>query len=139
MADLTQTPANVSFSSTTARIEAGIAGATLACGDQVYKDPADNKWKLASTTSATTANIGGMALTPSTDTAAVAVLAYRDGLVMKPGATVAIGEAYGVSTNDGKIAPTSDWTTNDYMTQIGIGTSTSEITIALNITGVQHP
>jgi hypothetical protein len=52
MADLTITAANV-IAGNSAKTETGTAGATVTAGQVVYKDSADNKFKLADNDSAT--------------------------------------------------------------------------------------
>lgn len=139
MADITQTPADVEIGSAVGSIVNLVAGAAIVAGDQVYRDAADsNQVKPAITTSEATANVYGMAITSASEDGQVAVLQYRSGLIIDPGGTVTLGEIYGVSANGGKFAPTSDWTTDDFMTVVGVGISSTQIRVTVNATGIQH-
>lgn len=139
MADITQTPDNVTYSGTVTIVQRQ-AGAAITAGDIVYEDAADGrKWKPASASTATTAAAVAMALSSCADDQHFAAVLLQDGISINPGGTVVVGQDYGVSANAGNIAPTSDWTTNDYMTVLGIGVSASLIRIKANATGVQHP
>lgn len=53
-----------------------------------------------------------------------------------PGGTVVIGTVYVVDLTAGGIAPTADMLTGDFQTIIGVATTTSNINIDINVSGV---
>ena len=61
-----------------------------------------------------------------------------DGLI-NLGATLAVGQVYVVSATKGAIAPYGDLTTNDYVTILGVATTTALLDINILVSGVQKP
>lgn len=130
MADLTVTPASV-LAGTNATITRGIAGATITAGQAVYLDEATTgEWLLADSDSATVAARGsarfGIALNGASDGQPLAV---QTGGNITIGATVVAGVAYYLSDTPGGICPFADLATGDYVTLVGIATSTTVIAI----------
>ena len=137
MADLTITAASVipAASNTTVSYNE-TAGETITAGQAVYRDSGDNnECKKCDTTSAAKAAAYGIALNGASDGQPLAVL--RSGNI-NPGATVAVGEVYTVSDTAGGIAVAADNGSGDYVTVLGIGTTTSNIAIDIQATGVAH-
>ncbi len=143
MADVTQTPADVETGDHSSFQQAQ-AGEALIAGDFLYVDNDDSgKCKkadaAAATASETTASVAAMALTKAADDDYFAYMPLVDGQVFKPGGTVEVGTTYVVSpTTPGKIAPDTDLDTGDYISVIGVGVSTTDIQVGLNLTGVTH-
>lgn len=138
MADISQTPADVETGDhqTVVRVQVGEA---VSAGDVVYLDATEsNKAKRTDASALASAVAVGMVITKASDDGYAQLMQFNNGSTFKPGGTVVKGQSYGVSTNAGKIAPETDWGASDYMTIIGIGISTSEIRVGLNVTGVQH-
>jgi hypothetical protein len=127
MADLTITAANVAAGSG-AKIAYGTAGAALTAGQSLYLDSADGRYKLCDNDSATVAarSFAGIALHAAATGQPIAVL--TDGPITI-GATVAVGTIYCTSSTAGGIAPSADNGTGDYVTIIGIATSTSVVKV----------
>ena len=137
MADISVTPANV-LSGAGARIEHGIAGATVTQGQIVYLDQTTTgKWLLADADAATAAARGqgkiGVALNGAANGQPLAV--QIEGPITI-GATVVAGTSYFLSPNPGGIAPLADILTGDYVTLVGIATSTSVIKLDFQYSGV---
>lgn len=130
MADLTVTAASV-LAGTNAEIVRGTAGATITAGQAVYLDTASTgEWLLADSDSATVIARGsakfGIALNGASDGQPLAIQTGGDITI---GATVVAGTAYYLSDTPGGICPIADLATGDYITLIGIATSTAVIKI----------
>lgn len=133
MADLTITAANVLKASGGTQVT-GIAGEALTAGQSIYVDTADNsKIKLADADAATTAVVAGVTLN---DAATGQPIEYLTVGNYNPGATVVLGETYATSITPGGIAPIADILSGDFITIIGIATTTSNINININVGGV---
>ena len=136
MADLTITAANV-LAGANSVVESGVAGATITQGNTLYFDTTTNKWKLADNDDATVlvrmSGKGGIALNAASDGQPLSVL--RAGNVVI-GATLTAGTAYYLSANPGKICPVGDLVTGKTVVLIGIATSTTNLNVAINYTGV---
>lgn len=131
MATLVITPANV-LASASATKKAGVAGATITAGQLLYKDTDDsNKLKLADANgTALQRVVEGIALHGAFVGQPLAYV-VRDP-DFKCGATVVVGQDYMLASDTpGGLAPSSDAATGDYVTEIGVGKSTTN----LNITG----
>jgi hypothetical protein len=124
MADITVTAANVAQGAN-AVLEQGVYGGTIAQGQAVYLDAADNRYKLGDANdSALTAATRGIALT--------AGVAGQPGVIQKggrinPGGTVVPGTVYVQSATPGGIAPAADLASGHRVTVLGVGVSASEI------------
>ena len=134
MADLTITAANV-VKGAGAKTETGIAGVAVTAGQTVYKDSADNKYKLCDADSATAAvrTTRGIALDGA---AANQPLTIQTEGPITIGATVAQGVIYVQSDTPGGIMPAADLETGDYVTVLGVAISTTEIDLQINVSGV---
>lgn len=133
MADLSITGGSV-LKSTNATTRKGTAGAAVTGGAAVYLST-DNKLYLAQHdgTLAEAAAVG-VALHAA---GAGQPLEYLTGGNCTMGATVAIGEVYLVSATAGGIAPYADIGTGDYVTVLGIGSTTATMTVTINASGIQ--
>lgn len=137
MADLVLTPSAI-IAGSGARTENGTAGATITAGQVVYLDSATTgKWLLADADAATAAARGqgkiGVALNGASLNQPIAV--QTEGPITI-GATVVAGTAYYLSPTPGGIAPLADILTGDYVTLVGIATSTSVIKLDFQYSGV---
>ena len=113
-------------------------GTTIAAGQPVYLDPADNLLKLAdSNGSATTAKVKGIAMTPGVN-GGYGIIATEGGIILV-GTTAAQGETYYVGATAGTIIPDSDLTTADIVSRIGTASSTTQIELSIGNTGIVHP
>jgi len=135
MADLTQTVANVRRQITTQR-GSGTAGESISAGMPIYRLSTDNKWYKAGNGSATLADAGGIALT-NADVDEILDYAISGGINV--GATLTLAEIYVLSDTVGKIAPASDLGSGDFVTILGVASSTSQLELNLNSSGVAKP
>lgn len=126
MADLTITAANVVVD-TNATIEHGFASAAITAGQVVHKD-ANGKYALADTDSATALarKPRGIALNGGAIGQPIAVLTKGDVTI---GATIEAGTGYWLSGTAGGLCPVADVASGDYPCLIGIGKSTTVLTV----------
>lgn len=112
-----------------------LAGATITAGEPVYLD-VNNVWQLAKADTAAHAACKGIALHGALTGQPLAVQTSGNITI---GATVVAGTHYYVSGNNaGGIMPIGDFTTGQFITDLGIAISTTVIQLAINITGVTH-
>lgn len=132
MADLTITASSVVPAASVA-IYSGTAGGTITAGQAVYKDLTDsNKLKACDADVAASAVCAGIALNNASSGQAVHYMSEGD---LNPGATVAVGVPYFVSTTAGGICVLGDLATGDYITYLGTGTTTSNISVKIHVSG----
>lgn len=138
MADLSVTAANVAKSAGTTKY--GTAGETITAGQALYLASGDSKLYLldADDTEAKAA-FEGIALNGASADQPVAYLSAGDSAVINPGATVTVGEIYVASGTPGGIAPEGDLASSDYVTIIGIGLTSSTMSVIGESSGVQVP
>src|SRR4029434_2151406 len=107
MADVTIIPANVLFSTTDNHVK-GVAGATIAAGDVLYRDAADsNKMKLSDANGSASAKVvDGFALCGAAAGQPVVYTTEDPALVV--GGTLVSGTLYVLSATPGKICPHTD-------------------------------
>lgn len=133
MANLSVTAANVVPDEGYAYVE-GIAGETLTQGLVVYLKASDSRYWIAHCeTSSATATVIGIVLTGASAGQPVRVMT---GGTINIGATVAVGTVYLLSTA-GLIMPHGDIATSDWMSFLGIGTTTAKIKLGISNSGVQ--
>lgn len=136
MADLVITAANVVPASTATR-KTGTAGEAITAGMPVYIDASDNyKLKKADDTTAAKSAAVGIACN---DAAAGQPLSYVEEGDLAVGAVLTVGVAYGLSDNAGKIRPLSDNASGDYVTKLGLATTTSNLRVKVEALGVTIP
>lgn len=128
MANLTLTASAV-IPGSNAIIQTGVAGATIAAGDVLYKDTSDsNKLKLADANdaSAIVRAVAGIAVNSASAGQRVSYVTEDDNLTL--GTTLfAIGDTLILSATAGKIAPDSDCASGMYKTILGIAVTTGAI------------
>lgn len=138
MADLSVTAASV-LSSSTALTASGIAGATITAGQPLYIDTANsNVLKLADSNSTLlVSTVAGIALHGAA-TGQPVKYAYEDS-TFTPGATLAVGQTYVVSSTAGGIAPLVDLVTGDFPNVLFIAKSTTTAVLRIVRGGVVKP
>lgn len=135
MADLTITAANVRAESD-ARIQTGTAAETITPGDALYNN-SSSQLALADATDAAKDALVGVSVGYAD---AGEKLAYVTSGGMDVGATLTVGEAYGCSPNAaGGIAPTSDLGSTNYVSFLGIATTTTRLVLGILNTGEALP
>lgn len=128
MANLVITPGSVK-ASFGARQVTGVAGVAISAGQALYLDT-DGTYKLAIATTLAQANFKGVALCESVAGQPV-VVARRDS-DLDLGATLAVGEAYCVSSSTaGAIAPFSDLGTGDFVSLVGVANASDSIYVTI--------
>lgn len=137
MADLTITAANVQPGSGAA-IRNGTAGATITAGQVVYLDEATTgEWLLADADAASAVARGsgkiGIALNGASDGQPISVQTDGDITI---GATMTAGVAYFLSPTAGGIAPYADILAGDFVTLVGVSTSTTVLSLGFKYTAV---
>ena len=138
MADITVTAGSVVATSGSS-IQRVTFGATIVQGKALYLDTSDNEWKLANCeTSLVTAGRDGIAVSLSSGADGQEGVIWLGGSHINLGATLAVGTAYYVSVTGG-IMPVGDLATADYVTLLGIATTTALLKPSINVTGVQVP
>lgn len=122
MSNLSITSANVLAGAGSPAVT-GVAGAAIAAGDALYIDTSDsNKLKLAIATSAAASVFAGIALHAA---ASGQPITYMTSGSITIGATVHVGTIYVVSATAGKLCPVADLVTGNYVTIVGMPTSTT--------------
>lgn len=136
MADLVITAANVVADSVSR--QEYVAGAAITAGQAVYIDTInDNVAKLAQADgTALEATVKGIALNSAATGQPVLVAISGD---LTIGATVGVATVYVVSATAGGICPVADLTTSDYLSIIGVGTTTAKLKISILNSGVEKP
>ncbi len=125
MADITVTAGSVLRSSGDV-VTAYPAGAAITAGQALYFDSSTNSWKLCDNDSATAAVrvFAGIALNTAGTSQPLHV---QTSGVITIGATVAVGTVYTTSATAGGIAPSSDLSTGEYTSIIGVALTTGTI------------
>lgn len=115
----------------------GILGATVTAGQTVYLDSATSTLKLgdADDTQATAA-IKGIAMNGG---GSGQVCRVATGGSIDPGFTVTVGTRYVQSGTAGGICPIADLAPSDWVTDVGYGTTASNLVLDVRATGVQVP
>ncbi len=136
MSDISVTAANVQPGAT-AKLVDGTFGATVTAGQSVYFDTVTNTWKLFDANlSAAAAVLGGVAMCGGASGQPGKILVSGD---YNPGATVAVGTVYVGSATAGGIAPAADLVTGWYTNVLGVATTTSNIRVNIQASGVAVP
>jgi hypothetical protein len=134
MAAITITPANV-LPGAGATYQGALAGESVTAGQPVYVKAADGKlYKADANASAEAAAAVGIAAHASL---AGQRLSYYTGGTVAFGAVLTVGEVYYVGAAGGDIVPSADVVAGWYVTRLGIATSTGNLLMDLNATGVQ--
>lgn len=135
MADITITATSVVPSTGAVINKERVAGETVTAGQPVYLKSSDNKWwKTDSDDTEATAQVIGIALHAAS---ANQPLAVQTGGLLTIGATIAAGVFYYVSNNAGGICPVADLGSNDWVSVVGYGSSTSVLVVHPLYTGKQ--
>lgn len=134
MADISITAASVLKTANTS-IREGLAGATVTAGQPVYKDSNDdNALKPAIATSAAAGQAVGVALHGAADGQP---LRYATAGNVTYNAVLAAGQVYCVSAAAaGGIAPVADMTTGNFVSILGVATSTTNLKLNITHSGV---
>lgn len=134
MADISVTASAVQRTDTTV-VLSGIAGSTITAGQPLYKDAADaNSLKAGIATAAATAAIVGVAAHGASDGQPIKYYGRGD---VTYNAVLTVGTVYVASASAaGGIAPVSDMTTGNFVTILGVATSTTNLKLGITASGV---
>ena len=133
--DYTIVPANVKISGSNVRTSTVQVGEAVTEGQAVYLDSATSKYLLADATDTTKALVAGITLTSaSTDGYALIQTSrtYFAGTTLVKGVPVFLSATPG----GGDLCPHADLVSTNAVTLIGFASSTSEIELAINPTGI---
>lgn len=138
MSDLSITAANVKVTNqgltTLGRVQ---YGATVTHSQPIYKSTTDNKWyPCDNDDTAPKALAGAISLTPGSANEYGHIVTLGPMVI---GATLVVGTEYYVSSNVGGICPRADLGTSDYITRLGIASSSTVLDVNIHATGVQVP
>lgn len=128
MADITVTAANVAVGASTLRTKIVQFGEAVTQGQVLYLSTSDSKYYKCDADAAASAIAECIALTPGSTNGygLVAIAATEPGkALVNLGATLAVGTVYAVSTTAGGIAPIADLASGDYITTLGVATTTA--------------
>ena len=113
-------------------------GATLAAGQPVYLDAADNEHKLADANDTLAkAAIVGVTITPGVD-GGYGYIAVGGSIVLVGATGGVVGQPYVVSATAGSITEHNDLTTGQYVSKVGTLASSTEMVLNIEATGIAH-
>lgn len=135
MANLSQTAANVAAGGNNVAFALVQAGEAVTQGQPVYQSTSTLKYlQTDANDTAAKAVAAGIALTPAASDGYF-ILA-RSGPV-NLGATLAVGTLYAVSATKGAICPVADLGSSEYVTLLGIATTTALLDLRISVSGIQ--
>ena len=136
MADISQTAANVALGASTTTTRVVQVGEAVTQGMPLYFST-DGKWyQCDANDGAARAVVGAIAISPAaTDGyALVALPATTPGVsLVNLGATLAVGTVYAVSATKGAIAPIADISSTQFVSVIGIATTTALLDFQISV------
>lgn len=128
MANISQTAANVALGVSSAPQETVQYGESVTQGQPVYQHTDGKYYRCDANDGAAKANCKGIALTPGSTNGYGNIMkpsAVAGRSVINLGATLTVGEVYVVSATVGAIAPIGDLTSGQYVTVLGVATTTA--------------
>ncbi len=132
MADVTVTAANVVAGNVT--LSKGTAGETITAGQVLYKKASDSKYYLADADAGSAeSTVVGIAVTGAILDETVH---FQTSGTIDIGGTVTKGLIYVLSGTAGGVAPSADLASGDYTSILGVASSTTNIAISLNNSGI---
>jgi hypothetical protein len=140
MADISITASSVKPANVNTVIGRGTAGATITAGQPVYADSTDSfKIKPAAPSSIAASAVVGIALNGASTDQPVAYAVSGD---VTFNAALTAATVYVVGSAAGTISPSADLDASSntrYGTVLGIATSTTNLRVGINPSGVQNP
>lgn len=131
MADLSITAADVSSTGFNSKY---LAGEAITQGQTVYRN--GRTWMLADASAVDTAATGGIAVNSALVGQPLAVCTAGN---INPGATMTVGTSYYQSATAGGICPESDLVAGNFATFLGFATTTTNLSLAIQPSGVAKP
>lgn len=138
MADLSITEGNVELATATGRLFAATFGETLLKGELVYLKTSDGLYWKADSDASDTAKVAGLVLVGGS-ASDIGVVVQQGNVSL--GAILTAGTNYVLSSNSGKICAISDGNhaSGDYITHLGVASTTSVLNFKINATGIAKP
>ena len=133
MADLSITAANVALAAGGVKQEVTWGG-TITAGIPVY-EATDGHYEACDATALASVRCAGIALCGGGDGQPGWIAKSGD---LNPGATVALGSIYVVSATEGKICPSVDILTTEFVCILGVADTTSNIILNIFYSEVAH-
>lgn len=130
MADLSITASDVLVVSGTPSTKK--AGETITAGQLLYEFNSTHM-KKASNANATLAGISGIALHNATTGQCISFLGSG---TIALGSILTVAETYAVSNTSGAICPIADIGSAEYLTYVGYGATTGNLTLSIEATGL---
>lgn len=134
--DLILTPASIS-ADTLSPISTVKAGEVLTEGDVVYFDTTDSKYKKADATDPVKTMASGIVISGCSAADQFVVVATIKNLTLTINAVATVNGIYVVSSTPGLMMLESDLVSTDYLSIVGVATSTSTLFINIWNTGYQ--
>lgn len=135
MADISQTAANVAIGGANTPTRLVQFGEAVTQGQPVYQSTADSKYyQCDANDGVAKAVAAGIAITPAAldGYGVIAVPASTPGKsLVNLGATLAVGTVYAVSATKGGIAPIADLSSGQFITVLGVATTTALIDLQI--------
>lgn len=135
--DLSVTAANVS-PGTSAKKQVATASATITAGQTIYKDATTGKVAPSDVDSGTAALRTPVGVAINGAGVNQPVQYVYDGDV-NVGATLVVGTIYVASDTLGGIKPAADLNSGDYVTVLGVATTSSNLKMKMNVSGAAVP
>ncbi len=136
MADIIVVPTAV-VKGAGATVVNGTFGATVTAGQTVYLDPVTNTFLLSDADGAAALKtVAGIALNGGAINQPAAVITAGN---YNPGVAVTVGVIYCLSATPGGIAPSTDLVSTWAVSILGVATTTSNILLNINNTGITKP
>jgi hypothetical protein len=139
MSDLNFTASDIE-PAVSATIRQGIAGVKITAGQVVYIDDTDNRrLKLADSSAKASANAAGIAINTAGDKQPIDFV--HAGPISTGTAVISVGRVYVLSQTAGGVAHTTStmYASGNYLTVLGVGTATNELTVKLQVSNAQKP
>lgn len=112
-------------------------GATVSVGQPVYKAANGKRSPADSDASLATSSAEGIAMTPGVD-GSWGIIAVQGPIVLV-GTTMSVGLSYYVGRTAGTIVPEADLVAGDYVTRLGVASSSTQLELLMSATGIQKP
>ena len=133
MTVLSITAASVALASPGLITKEVVVGEAVTQGQVGYLKAADNKYWLADADAVATAAARGIFMTPAATDGSAIMATFGD---INVGATLTVGEVYGVSVTAGGIEAISELASGDFPTILGIGITASKLRLQIYVSGI---
>jgi hypothetical protein len=115
------------------------AGVAITAGQVLYQDTAGLLWPAICSSTAVKSVVVGVALSSAPGVGQPVVYLPSGGTLNFGGAVLVSGQTYVLSATSGNIAPIGDLMTGNYVTLLGVASSTSLLPLNVNATQLTSP